>query len=426
MFSKMPIFKHANVFFLLVAMAMFSLSAPARAQSPVGVAAVVNDEPISIIDLVERIKLIAVSSNIQITPQKSNEMAPQVLQQLINETLQLQEAERRGIEVTEQDIARAKGIIENNAGLPSGTLDQFLAQRQIADGTIEDQIRPQVAWQKLLGTMRRDVQISDSEIDASLERIVSNQGKPRNRVQEIFLPVDNPQDSSRVYQNALEILNALEQGADFAGLARQFSASASAATGGDLGWLYSGELESELQLAVNQLEPGDTSAPIKTIRGYHILKLLDRRVGDTDAVTDTRLDLYQLFVPISADMPKDLVESKISVLNNTRETANSCEDLASVAVDLGSELSGEMKGISPNDLSDPVSRAVGNLDVGSVSEIVRVDGGALLVMVCNKTEENNLPDRSDIENRLTMERLDILARRKLRELRRQAFIDIRM
>jgi peptidyl-prolyl cis-trans isomerase SurA len=426
MISKFSCPTFLKICAVMVTFTVSVIAHPVRAQSPVGVAAVVNDDPISIIDLVERIKLVAVSSNIEMTPQRSNEMAPQMLQQLINEKLQLQEAERRGIEVTDQDIARGKSMIEQNAGLPDGMLDRYLSQRQIASGTIENQIRPQVAWQKVLGSLRSEVQISEAEIDDTLERIVSNQNKPRNRVQEIFLPVDNPQDSTRVYQTAQEILGALNQGADFAGLARQFSASASAANGGDLGWLYAGELASELQMAVNQLQPGAVSDPVQTIRGYYILKLLDRRVGDTNAVTDTRLDLYQLFVPISSDMPQDQVQAKIAVLQNTRETANSCDAMANVAVDLGSELSGKMDGISPDELSGPIRQAVSNLDEGTPSNIIRVDGGALMVMICNITEESNLPSREDIENRLRLERLDILARRKLRELRRQAFIDIRI
>lgn len=426
MISKLSILTYVKTCTVMAVVALLMLTSPARAQSPVGVAAVVNDDPISVIDLVERIKLVAVSSNIEMTSQRSNEMAPQILQQLINEKLQLQEAERRGIEVTDEEIARGKSMIEQNAGLPNGMLDAYLTQRQIAPGTIENQIRPQVAWQKVLGRMRNDVQISEAEIDENLERIISNQNKPRNRVQEIFLPVDNPQDSTRVYQTAREIIGALNQGADFAGLARQFSASASAANGGDLGWLYAGEMASDLQQAVNQLKPGDISDPVQTIRGYYILKLLDRRVGDTNAITDTRLDLYQLFVPISGDMPQDQIDAKIAVLQNTQQTAKSCEAMAKVAVDLGSDLSGKMNGISPGDLSGPIKQAVRNLDEGRPSNIIQVDGGALMVMICNVTEESNLPNRQDIENRLRMERLDILARRKIRELRRQAFIDIRI
>jgi len=398
----------------------------ARAQSTIGVAAVVNDAPISVVDLVERIKLVAASSNIPMSPQRSQEMAPQILQQLINEKLQLQESERRGFEVTDADIDRAKTLIEQNSGLPTGGLDQFLAQNGIAPETIRNQIRPQIAWQKLLGSMRREIEISDTEIDDNLERIRSNQGKPRNNVQEIFLPVDNPQDETKVYQNAREVIRALEQGANFGGLARQFSASSSAANGGNLGWLYSGEMAGELQQAINQMQPGDVSDPIRTIRGYYILKLLERRRGDANALTDVRLDLYQLFVPIAANTPQDEVNSKLGILQNAKETADSCQSLANVAVDLGSDMSGKTEGISPNDLAGPVRNAVANLDKGGISDLIKVDGGALLVMVCDKTEESTLPDRESIRQRLEMERLEILARRKLRELRRNAFIDIRM
>ena len=398
----------------------------ARAQSTIGVAAVVNDAPISVVDLVERIKLVAASSNIPMSPQQSQEMAPQILQQLINEKLQLQESERRGFEVTDADIDRAKTLIEQNSGLPTGGIDQFLAQNGIAPETIRNQIRPQISWQKLLGSMRREIEISDTEIDDNLERIRRNQGKPRNNVQEIFLPVDNPQDETKVYQNAREVIRALEQGANFGGLARQFSASSSAANGGNLGWLYSGEMAGELQQAINQMQPGDVSDPIRTIRGYYILKLLERRRGDANALTDVRLDLYQLFVPIAANTPQDEVNSKLGMLQNAKETADSCQSLANVAVDLGSDMSGKTEGISPNDLAGPVRNAVANLDKGGISDLIKVDGGALLVMVCDKTEESTLPDRESIRQRLEMERLEILARRKLRELRRNAFIDIRM
>ncbi|WP_417811709.1 peptidylprolyl isomerase [Thalassospira alkalitolerans] len=399
---------------------------PSKAQSVIGVAAVVNDAPISVVDLVERIKLVAASSNIQMTPQRSKEMAPQILQQLINEKLQLQEAERRGFEVTDEDIDRAKNLIEQNSGLPAGGLDRFMAQNNIATDTIRNQIRPQIGWQKLLGSMRREIQISDAEIDDNLERIRTNQGKPRNNVQELFLPVDNPQDETKVYQNALDVIRALDQGANFGGLARQFSASSSAANGGNLGWLYTGEMAGELQQAIDQLAPGNVSPPIKTIRGYYILKLLDRRRGDANALTDVKLDLYQLFVPIAAGTAPEEANTKLGILQNAKQSADSCQALANVAVDLGSDMSGKTEGISPNELSGTVRNAVENLDKGGISDVIRVDGGALLVMVCDKIEESSLPDRDNIRDRLMAERLEILARRKLRELRRNAFIDIRI
>lgn len=71
MISKVSIFKISNICAVVGAIALLAMASPAKAQSPVGVAAVVNDDPISIIDLVERIKLVAVSSNIRMTPEKA-------------------------------------------------------------------------------------------------------------------------------------------------------------------------------------------------------------------------------------------------------------------------------------------------------------------------------------------------------------------
>ncbi|OSQ37253.1 peptidylprolyl isomerase [Thalassospira mesophila] len=398
----------------------------ARAQTTIGLAAVVNDEPISVVDLVDRLNLIAATSNIQLTDDRRREMIPQVLRQLVDETLQMQEAKRRGFTVSDSDMSRAMGAVEQNSGMPAGGLEQYLQQNHIPLQTLKDQLRPQIAWQKILGSMRRDIEISDSEIDDVLDRIKRNQDKPRTKVQEIFLPIDNPQDEAKVLDDARKILNALQNGANFEGLARQFSANASAANGGDLGWMSSGEMESALEDTISKMSPGQISNPIRTIRGFYILKLLDRAQGDTNASTDIKLDLYQLFIPVAENASPDEIKTKVGILQKARETATSCQDMANVAVDLGSDLSGRTKGVSPQELSPMVANAVSPLKEGETSNVLKVDGGALVVMLCGKTVQSTLPDRETIRNRLTMDRLEIVARRKLRELRRQAFIDIRI
>ncbi|RCK53702.1 peptidylprolyl isomerase [Thalassospira profundimaris] len=398
----------------------------ARAQSTIGLAAVVNDQPISVVDLIDRLKLVATTSNIQLTDDRRREMIPQILQQLIDETLQMQEAKRLGFTVSDDDMKRAIAAVEQNSGMPPGGLERYLQANNIPLETLKDQLRPQIAWQKVLRSMRRDIEISESEIDDVLERIKRNQDKPRSNVQEIFLPIDNPQEENKVLDNAQKIIGALRNGASFEGLARQFSANASAANGGNLGWMSAGEMDSTLEDAINKMQPGQISQPIRTVRGYYILKLLDRAKGDTDADRDIKLDLYQLYVPISQNASSDEIRTKVGILQNARETAKSCEDMAKIAVDLGSDLSGRTKGISPQELSGTVATAVSQLKDGETSNVIRVDGGALVVMLCGKTVKSTLPDRDTIHNRLLMERLEIAARRKLRELRREAFIDIRI
>ena len=400
---------------------------PARAQSTtIGLAAVVNDQPISVVDVIDRLNLVAATSNIQLTDDRRREMIPQILRQLIDETLQMQEAKRRGFTVSDNDMERATAAIEQNSGMQPGGLERYLQQNKIPLESLQDQLRPQIAWQKILGSMRRDIEISDSEIDDVLARIKRNQDKPRTKAQEIFLPIDNPQEEDKVLDNAQKIISALRNGASFEGLARQFSANASAANGGDLGWMSSGEMDKTLEDALSNMAPGQISAPIRTVRGFYILKLLDRAQGDTNADREVKLDLYQLFIPIAQNATDDEIKTKVGILQNARATAKSCEDMANIAVDLGSDLSGRTKGISPQELSSTVASAVSQLKEGEMTNVLKVDGGALVVMLCGQTVKSTLPDRETIRNRLMMDRLEITARRKLRELRREAFIDIRI
>ena len=412
---------------ILLGVVLLSLpGGQARAQSTIGLAAVVNDQPISVVDLLDRLKLVATTSNIQLTDQRRREMIPQILRQLVDETLQMQEAKRLGYTVSDEDMNRAIAAVEQNSGMPPGGLERYLKLNNIPLETLKEQLRPQIAWQKVLRSMRRNIEISESEIDDVLARIKRNQDKPRNNVQEIFLPVDNPQEANKVLDNARKIIGALRNGASFEGLARQFSANASAANGGNLGWMSAGEMSSTLEDAINKMQPGQISAPIQTVRGFYILKLLGRAKGDTDADRDVKLDLYQLYLPISQNATPDEIRTKVGILQNARANAKSCEDMAKIAVDLGSDLSGRTRGISPQELSGTVATAVSRLKDGETSNVIRVDGGALVVMLCGKTVKSTLPDRETVRNRLLMERLEIAARRKLRELRREAFIDIRI
>lgn len=72
----------------------------------------------------------------------------------------------------------------------------------------------------------------------------------------------------------------LDNGADFAELARQHSNDLSAAKGGDLGWLYAGDTVPEFEAAMNALQINQISAPIQSPFGFHLIQVLARRIGE--------------------------------------------------------------------------------------------------------------------------------------------------
>ena len=94
---------------------------------------------------------------------------------------------------------------------------------------------------------------------------------------EIFLPVDNPEQNDKVKKDAEEVEQQLHQGAPFPVVARQFSQHPTAATGGDMGWVNTGQLAPELDAALARMEVGAVSDPIRSTGGWYVLGLRERQ-----------------------------------------------------------------------------------------------------------------------------------------------------
>src|SRR5256885_1455425 len=130
------------------------------------IAAVVNDEVISAFDLVSRIRMVLISSNIADSPETRQRIAGQVLRSLIDEKLQLQEAKRQSVTATDDEINKALEQIEKQNNMKGGGLNEFMKARGIDRGALVDQLTASIVWAKLV--RRQAVQtasISDEEID---------------------------------------------------------------------------------------------------------------------------------------------------------------------------------------------------------------------------------------------------------------------
>ena len=126
--------------FFSLLLGLFLLSQPAAGKELVGIVAVVNDSAISVLDLIARTKMVALSSGLDDTPELRAQLAKPVLENLIEEKLQNQEAERRGISVTDQELAAALKIVERQNGIREGQLNSWLADIGLPAIFFEDQI----------------------------------------------------------------------------------------------------------------------------------------------------------------------------------------------------------------------------------------------------------------------------------------------
>ncbi len=411
--------------------------APAEAQKDQRIAAVVNDDVVSFYDLNERLKMIISSSNLRDSPELRRRLRSQMLSDLIAEKLQMQEAKRLNIKVEKEEIDKQLARLEKLNRIPTRGLEAFLAQRGIKLSTLEDQLRAQIAWSKVIRRrMRRetggqDESVGEDEVDEQLARIKDNRNKPSHLVSMIILAVEVPDEEAKVLRNAKHLLEQIRSGADFSAIARQFSQDAAARNGGDIGWVQPGQLEKELDEALLGMRPGQVSEPIRTSTGYQILWLRKRRRAMTPQPEDVVVKLRQVFLPVAAGATPDEVASQKALAQTISETVTDCKDMAKLDKELGSNLSGNLGSLKIRELPAELRPLVLALGLERASKPIATKGGLRVLMVCERKDPpSSLPSRAEIRGKLKLQRqarrAQRLARRILRGLRHTAHIDKRL
>lgn len=417
--------------FFLVFLLLLPL--PALAEPTLGIVATVNDDAITTSDLSSRTRLMLLGSGIQPSPEILSHLQQQVLRTLIDEHLQMQEAKQLNITVSDTEIDEQVAKLAEQNHMPAAQLPDFFARGGVPISTLRDQMRASIAWGKVVQRkLRPQVDIGEDEVDAEITRLEANAGKPEYLIADIFLPVDSPQQEQSVQQSANKLIDTMAHGARFSGIARQFSQSASAAAGGDLGWLQPGQLEPQLDEAIRNMHPGTLSPPVRTATGYHILMLRDMRLTPGAAApadpAQTTFNLRQVMIPLAGSASGSEVTAASSKLEEMQKQAKSCTDMERFAAAQGDSKRGDLGDIKYPDLPPALQQMISALPDNIPSPSLRNEHGVLFLMVCSRQAPAGATagvDRSQIMNRIGGQKLELLARRYLRDLRQNAFIDVR-
>lgn len=404
--------------------------APAARQPSfeVRIAAVVNDEVISVEDLDSRIKMVLLSSNLPDTPEMRTRLTPQVLRTLIDEQLQLQEAQRQHVAAADAELKGAITQLEKQNNMPPGGLEKFLKAHDIEPSALINQITAAIGWAKLVRRRAAETTpISDEEIDQTLARLKRTANGPQSHVAEIFLPVDNPSQDAEVRQLASRLIQQMQQGARFSAIAQQFSHSATAAVGGDIGWIRPDELDPKLGNAVAGMRPGELSPPIRTRAGYYLLLVLDRRSGKAGDEEDEELHLAQVVFPFPQQAGGAVRRAAIVAAESVRAAAPSgCDQLMQIGKARSSPLTSEGT-LRMSQIAPAMRRILSALPVGQPSEPIVQKNGVGIVMVCAKSApQSTVATRDAVEEALIRQRLDTISRSYMRELRQAAYVDVRV
>lgn len=396
-----------------LAVATLGLAAPVSAQNAEGVAAIVNDKVISTFDVRQRASMLLMFSGMQSTPELLERARLQALRDLVDEQLQIDEASKFDINVTGDTIDRRMTEMAQRNQQTLADLTTNLARNGIGVGSLRNQIRAEIAWQRLISGMYGSrVRISQADIAETQQRIAANARRPQYEMSEIFLPAETPEEFNQMEQGAMRLLEQMQQRAPFPLVARQFSQSPSSAAGGDLGWISATELAPELRPVAERLQAGQVSLPVRTQNGVYIIAMRNRREGIPEGAASI-VSLRQITAPAG----------RSNALDRIRRRAEGCADLddtvgniaGATMLDLGQTIEAE--------LSPDIRTRLQGVSIGGASSVVVNGDQANIIVLCEReTGGSAVPDRQQIEDRLREAELSMLAERYLRNLRREATI----
>ncbi|GHF27644.1 chaperone SurA [Kordiimonas sediminis] len=387
----------------------------------------VNDEPITSFDINQRLRLVvAISGGIR-SEEEFLKVREQVIRSMIDERLQLQEAAELEFSISDSEV---EGFFVRRAQGVGQTPEQFeAALQQIGSSkeTLSMQMKAEFAWSQIVqGRMGSFVSVSDEEVEAQIQRIRDNKGKFEYRLAEIVLQVSNPDQEASVAATAEQLVSQVRAGSSFPEIAQQLSASPTAAVGGDLGWITADEMAEEHAAIIENLDVGQVSDAIRTPGGYLILALRDRRRILTADPLDTRLSLRQVYLTSEQLLEDGRKEKYESYVNALDPSSTNCGQVQRYATEAGADENTEIGIIRLRDFNAELRAYVTDLPIGQPSEIVKLEDGWRTFFVCQREEAQiQEPDFDAIYSQIEQQRLSMMGRRYLRDLRRDAIIDYR-
>jgi peptidyl-prolyl cis-trans isomerase SurA len=410
---------------------------PPAGQAPVNlptgisesVAAVVNDDIISTYDLAQRMRLLIGTTGVQVTEQSLPQIQRQALVSLVDESLQMQELRRNEREQKMEIVPSDRDIDEELTEMARGnnmTPDQFMAAMRaqgISLSSLRDQLRAQVSWNRWIQIRYGSrLRVGEDQVKATQQRLAADALKPQYEISEVLIDAARTGGMQNAIAGANQLVSQLQQGAPFAAVARQFSASATAANGGDAGWVGPGEMPIEVEQAMEQMRPGQLSQPIPVRDGVYIIYLRDKRAGGAA----TLYTLKQAAVPLAADATDADLVAATAKLERVRPLVKGCNDIEAGAAKVPGVVGSDLGEAEIKDLSPAFQQAALSLQPGQLSAPIRTPAGLHMIAVCGtRSADDQQLSVQQIENRLRGQQLSMISRRYMRDLRNSATIETR-
>ena len=394
--------------------------------SVVKATAIVNGDVITQTDVNQRLALLAMANGGQIPPDEIDRLRQQILRNLIDETLQIQAAKVEKIEIKASDIDRTVARVAANVQRNPEQLAELLQASGSSIRSLRRQIEGETAWQRLQQRkIESGVSVGDDEVKAVIDRMNASKGSQEYRVGEIFISA-GPANEAEAVTNANRILEQLRGGASFVAYARQYSEASTAAVGGDLGWVRPEQLPAPIAAALRSMGPGTISNPIPVPGGLSIIAVQDTRKILTADPRDAVLTLKQVSIAFPAGTSRQTAEPVVARFAEAARNVGGCGGAERIASQFNGEIVTSDQ-VKMRDLPPALQQMMLPMQVGQATQpFGSLEEGVRVLVICGRDESDpTQPTFDQVYNQINEERMNLRARRYLRDLRRDAVIEFR-
>ena len=419
--------------FILVIYVIFSFNAKellaqnnSESNNLLSIVAIVNDEPITMMDLDARIRLIIISSNLPNNLETRKNLSGQVLQSLISERLQHQEAKKLGIRVTDQEVENNIKFIEKQNNMAENQLIETLFKNAVPKSALPIRLKSNFIMQKLLqNIIRPKVVINNNEVNNAYNNLLANNGKMEYKFSEISFNFSNLSKKEDIILIAKQIRKKIIEENNFDVIGKRIQENGTGIYKNN-NWKLTNKINKDIYLQIETMEKDEISELVLTNTGVSIIKIDEKREFKIPELSQTVSDIAF----ISTDLPinKNKIDLFIEDIKNKTKNIKSCYEMTELTKIYGNKRGKYLGKILLKNLPKYFIEELKNLNINQPSKPIVADDGIYVTMICNYNKDLNqeyaLKEmiKDNIRNRSTI----ILKERYLLDLNRKALIDVRI
>ncbi len=391
---------------------------------------IVNDDVITNTMLEHRVsdfkQQLDISQLSRIDPES---LKKQVLERMIRDTIQIQQAKQYGITVDDLMLNR---MLEQIAKSNNMTLDAFrnaIESQGINYSRFREQTRNEIIIKQLQQrVVASKINVSDQEVRQYIEQSESSDSTAtRYHLRHILIATPEAaksRDISQAREKAYDIYNRILNGEKFEDLAIKESSGRNALTGGDLGTRKANELPQLFIQAIKNLRTGETSKPVKSASGFHLLQVVS---SSDDQVMVDQVHARHILIRTSSEVSDQQAEHLLSDLKLKIENGKKFAEVASeFSEDPGSKIKGgDLGWAGPGDYVPAFEKVANSLKPGTISEPFKSPFGWHIMEVLERRKQNQTQTNKETQarNAIQKRKIDEELRLWLRRIRDEAYVE---